>query len=194
MSPERARRVVFSVRDATPDDGAAIRAVADPAWHAAYDDRLGVAAVDRLVDAWYAPDDLRREITDGGPFVVAEQPSGVIGFAQGRRVAGGDAALSRLYVHPDAWGRGVGTALLGATARRLRPAGTLRAVVMAANAVGRAFYDRHGFTLRERRMTRLEGLAFEVVVLVAPLGPLCVLSPGVDRAVDDDSDGDQTTD
>jgi ribosomal protein S18 acetylase RimI-like enzyme len=194
MPPERARRVVFSVRDAHPDDGAAIRAVAGPAWHAAYDDRLGVAAVDRLVDAWYAPGDLRREIAGRDPFVVAEDASGVVGFAQGRRVAGGDGALSRLYVHPDAWGRGVGTALLGATARRLRPAGTLRAVVMAANTVGRAFYDRRGFTLRGRRVTNLEGLSFEVVVLVAPLGPLCALSPDVDRAVVDDSDGERTAD
>jgi ribosomal protein S18 acetylase RimI-like enzyme len=181
---------VISVRPATPTDVPAVRAVARPAWHATYDDALGRATVDGFVDAWYDPDALRRDVADDGPFVVAERDRSVVGFAQatggaravseaGRR-GPSEASLARLYVHPDDWGTGVGTALLGATARRLGPATRLRAVVMASNAVGRGFYERHGFRVRERRETTLRGVSFEVVVLVSPLAPLRGLSPAVD--------------
>jgi ribosomal protein S18 acetylase RimI-like enzyme len=172
MSPERGCRGVFSVRDAVPDDLTGVQTVARAAWHAAYDDHLGAGTVDRVVDDWYAPSRLGGEVA-AAPFVVAERDGGrLVGFASGRRRTADEATLSRLYVHPDDWGRGVGTALLRATTKRVRAATTLRAVVLARNAVGRAFYDRHGFTLRARRRTRLKGRRFEVVVLVAPLAPL----------------------
>jgi GNAT superfamily N-acetyltransferase len=186
---------VFSVRDAVVADVPAIRAVARPAWHAAYDDPLGHATVDTLVDDWYEPTALRDEVRDGEPFVVAERPGSVVGFAQGGRASEDEeATLSRLYVHPDEWGDGVGTALLGAVARRLPAAETLRAVVLAANGVGHAFYDRHGFAHRGRRQTTLDGHAFEVVVRAAPLGPLREHAPAVDTAVSVRDDETSTTD
>jgi ribosomal protein S18 acetylase RimI-like enzyme len=187
---------VYRVRDAVAADVRAIRPVARAAWHAAYDAHLDAATIDGLVDDWYAPAGLSEEVTDDDPFVVAEREGRVVGFARGRQppeTDGTTARLSRLYVHPDEWGAGVGTALLGATARRLPSATNVRAVVMAANDVGRVFYDRRGFSVRERRTTELDGLSFEVVVLVSPLGPLRRLSPDVDRGTAE-TDGDETGD
>jgi GNAT superfamily N-acetyltransferase len=175
---------VFRVRDAVVADVPAIRAVARPAWHAVYDDPLGAATVDDLVDSWYEPATLRREVCDNEPFVVAERAGGVVGFARGGRAREDEVAtLSRLYVHPDEWGDGVGTALLGAVARRLPVATTLRAVALAANEVGHAFYDRHGFAHRGYRQTTLDGHSFEVVVRATRLAPLREYAPAVDTTV-----------
>lgn len=187
---------MVSVRPAVTADVPAVRAVARPAWHATYDDTLGRATVDGFVDAWYDPDTLRRDVADEDPFVVAERGASVVGFAHATSGTGTapvrearetreatplEAALTRLYVHPDHWGAGVGTVLLGATARRLSSATRLRAVVMASNAVGRSFYERRGFRALERRETTLRGVSFDVVVLVAPLAPLRRLSPADDE-------------
>ncbi|SFC04313.1 L-amino acid N-acyltransferase YncA [Nocardioides terrae] len=56
--------------------------------------------------------------------------------------------LDSLYVHPDAQGRGVGTALIE-LALSLRPDG-LGLWVFETNAPARRFYRRHGFVEVER--------------------------------------------
>ncbi|WP_328328153.1 GNAT family N-acetyltransferase [Kribbella sp. NBC_00382] len=61
--------------------------------------------------------------------------------------------LYALYVHPDAWGSGVGRALLDAAARDLQQAGctTISLWVLEANERARAFYHRYGFTQTPNR-------------------------------------------
>jgi len=77
--------------------------------------------------------------------VVAERDvyvydeNGIAGFA----ALGGD-VLSHLYVTPEAFGRGIGSALL-AEAKRLRPAG-FTFWVFQANERARRFYEAHGCT------------------------------------------------
>lgn len=68
---------------------------------------------------------------------VHERPAGMI-------VLDGD-LLDALYVHPEAQGRGVGTALL-AHAKTLRPDG-LRLWVFVSNTPARRFYRGHGFVV-----------------------------------------------
>jgi GNAT superfamily N-acetyltransferase len=52
-----------------------------------------------------------------------------------------------LYVHPDAWGRGVGRALMAYGLGELRRQGLLPVLlwVLAANVRARRFYERAGF-------------------------------------------------
>jgi GNAT superfamily N-acetyltransferase len=71
---------------------------------------------------------------------VAEEDARLAGFA-----ALGDHYLEHLYVHPQAQGRGVGTALLGWCKER-RPDG-LQLWVFQRNSGARDFYERHGFRL-----------------------------------------------
>lgn len=74
---------------------------------------------------------------------VAELDGRVVGFAMLTATW-----LDGLYVHPDAQGRGVGTALLQ-LAQALRPAG-LGLWVFETNTPARALYRRHGFAEVER--------------------------------------------
>lgn len=137
-----------AVRDARREDATAVRRVAQASWHAAYDDLLGPATVDERVDAWYAPDAVADDVDRGErPFLVADD-GGVVGFAVA--VPGDEPAgwqLYRLYVHPDEWGRGIGTRLLAALEARLRDRGgeRLELTTLADNEVAVRFYERRGF-------------------------------------------------
>lgn len=154
----------MKLRDARPADAEAIAAVARASWHGAYDGLLGAETVDATVDRWYDPDSLRDAIRDAAvagsdqndesAFLVAERDGAVVGFAnagatdqrEGDREPS-DAFLSRLYVHPDHWSAGVGTALTARVARRLRDAGYERVwlEVFAENERAREFYGALGF-------------------------------------------------
>ncbi len=73
---------------------------------------------------------------------VAVDGNGVRGFM----ILGGT-TVEHLYVAPDAWRRGIGTALLQ-QAKRERPAG-LDLWVFQRNHAAIAFYEAHGFTVVE---------------------------------------------
>ncbi|UPV76130.1 GNAT family N-acetyltransferase [Halorussus limi] len=163
-----------NVRPATASDVADVRRVARESWHATYDDLLGAEAVESVVDEWYDLYRLRQSVErEDGVFLVAEREADakddgnateLIGFGQGL-VGDGEsrnddaAELPRLYVHPDYWGEGVGSAL----AERIeswaadRGAERLRLVVLADNEIGNAFYESRGYRTVGSRESEFEG-------------------------------------
>jgi ribosomal protein S18 acetylase RimI-like enzyme len=143
----------LDVRPAVPDDAAAIAAVHVRAWQVAYrglipDEMLDRLSVEQREETW-------REAMSGEdvPAVyVAVKDGAVVGFcaaaAPGRDVyAGADVAeIGAIYVDPDAWRTGVGSALMDAALEDLR-AGGWRWVtlwVLAENQQAQDFYARYG--------------------------------------------------
>jgi ribosomal protein S18 acetylase RimI-like enzyme len=96
----------------------------------------------------HTPEETRRFIREIVPrdheIWVAEDNGRVVGFA-----AIGDDTLGHLYVHPDAQGRGLGSALLDKT-KELRPDG-FTLWTFPQNDRACAFYERRG--LRAIRFT-----------------------------------------
>jgi GNAT superfamily N-acetyltransferase len=88
-------------------------------------------------------DDLVARLADG-QVIVAEDESGVLGFA-----VVSEGWLDRLYVAPGSWGTGVGSVLHDAAVERRRTAGDrrLRLWTLEANDRARSFYERHGWRL-----------------------------------------------
>lgn len=183
----------MELRDASPADAEAIAAVARASWHEAYDELVGAETVDSTVDRWYDPESLRETIAAAAGadsavtgeetvFLVAEREGAIRGFANAGPAPDSengpeaDAFLARLYVHPDHWGAGIGTALTRRLARRLRDAGYERVwlEVFAENDPGRGFYESLGFervgsereTFGGTELTTLQ-LAMDVTALVA---------------------------
>lgn len=138
-----------TVREATPADGEAIRAV-----HRESILGLGPAAYDEeQVEAWAAgcvDADYAAGIESEDPFLVATAGEEVVGF--GSLSVGPpedytvdvDGEVTGVYVRPAHAGRGVGSRLLATLEDRARAAGIDRlGLTASANAVG--FYESRGY-------------------------------------------------
>jgi ribosomal protein S18 acetylase RimI-like enzyme len=141
------------VREATPGDAAAVRRVADAAWHDAHDDVVGADAVEAFLAEHYDLADLRERYRSGeSTTYVAEVDGRVVGYATGVPTEDGY-ELGAIYVHPDRQGDGVGTDLLEHVEAAGVEAGfdSLRLVVLADNEDAVAFYESRGFELVDER-------------------------------------------
>lgn len=91
--------------------------------------------------------ELPAEQIDRGQVIVAEVDGRVAGFAA---VVGGE--LDGLFVEPDLWRRGIGTALVEEAAHEARRRGLTLSVT--ANPGAREFYERCGFSVEGEAQTR----------------------------------------
>lgn len=139
-----------TIRVATADDTATIQRVARDSWHAAYDSILGPERVTEAVDSWFAPERLLTDDVEPAdrPFFVAVVDGSVVGFVE--TVVEDDAPaahLYRIYVAPDSWGQGIGTALLDHVEGVLRDRDVerLKLSVFADNDGAVQFYESTGF-------------------------------------------------
>lgn len=150
------------VEPATTDDARDIATVARESWHAAYDDILGEATVEEIVDDWYAVAALREQIADEAQcFRVARADRVLDGFAHAGPHAEKDCwALFRIYVAPQRWGEGVGTDLLDAVeaAIRARGASVYELGVLAQNEIGVGFYESRSFERVDTSTVELAGV------------------------------------
>jgi GNAT superfamily N-acetyltransferase len=143
------------VREATADDTEAIVAVTAAGWRTAYRD---IVAQDRLAELPLARwrhevhVGLRRPVEDAFSY-VAEIDGAFAGYCfvaapsrepdLGRKVA----ELVAIYVEPERWGRGAGTALMRAALARLAdlPYDEVVLWTFKENAPAIAFYEQHGW-------------------------------------------------
>lgn len=141
-------------------DTRAIIEVHARAWRAAYEGLLPAAVMARHE---VGPPDQEQVAAEfdrlsgygEGRVLVAEGDGGPVrGYAVFRwgpnetkaSVRDGEAELKELYVDPDHWGRGLGTALLEAGIERLPPdVDGLALEVLEGNDVGVSFYEARGF-------------------------------------------------
>ena len=106
-----------------------------------------------------SPERLAAEITAGmadfGPddrLFAAESDLGIVGYSYARpyptEFGLGAGQIKSLYVDPDWWGRGVGTALSQAALDFIASRGHQLAVlhVLKMNVAGRQFYEQRGWT------------------------------------------------
>ncbi len=155
-----------SIRPAVPADAPAIHDVSVASCRAAYADVLDDHTFLEVVEDPSRVSSLRERLADANTgsgliYLVAEREEsgtgldtdGVVGFVQllygettPEHVDDDDAFLRSLYVHPDRWGDGIGTALLTAARDRL-PQATERITlgVLEANEIGRRFYEARGY-------------------------------------------------
>lgn len=159
----------MEIRPATENDREAIRELARETWHATYDE-LDADTIDETVDDWYADDFAATLSVPGTAALVAEDDGDVVGFAHG--VVEGEAGnVLRTYVHPDRQREGIGTALH----ERLRAdledfnMNRMRAIDLASNEGGRAFYEQLGFEKTGEGAVEMGGEEREEVVYTLEL-------------------------
>lgn len=143
-----------AIREAVSEDAPAVAQVHVATWKAACRGLLPDDFLNSL-------DPIRRESMwrrvfgrPGQPVYVATDGLQIVGFCSLARSRDADAAdavgeIPAIYVLPAAWRRGWGSRLLMTTLARAA-AMTFREVtlwVLDTNALARAFYEKHGFTL-----------------------------------------------
>jgi ribosomal protein S18 acetylase RimI-like enzyme len=134
------------VRDARPDDVAAICRFGAAHVRPYYAPLIGAAAADEQVRRWWNEAYIGAAVADG-LVVVAEADGQLVGVGQRGR-NGADHVVYKLYVHPRRRGRGLGPQLLDALTRQLPPdADRLHIEHFVANERAGAFYERAGFTV-----------------------------------------------
>lgn len=141
----------MDVQPATIDDVDGIQTIAKESWEHDYPDILSSESLSEGVDEWYSTDAIRDSVDwPRASVLVAREDDAVVGFVHAVFDADrNEGNILRLYVDPEHRGAGVGGALLDAVRDELfdRGADRLRAMVLAANDVGNAFYDHLGFQL-----------------------------------------------
>jgi GNAT superfamily N-acetyltransferase len=144
------------------------------AWRVAYEgllpadilDAVTVEATPGDIDRWLE----RLSVADGVALGVAVEGT-VRGYTFLRWaetksfVRDDEAELRELYVHPNWWGRGIGTTLVQWALDELptdRRGIALETLV--GNDSGRAFYDARGFTADGHSQLDIAGVAYDTVV------------------------------
>ena len=165
-----------TVRRARIADATEVFRIARVSWHETYDAFLGEDAVEEYVDQWYDIDDLEASIDSGvkreeETFLVAEVDEGygtqdveeygseIVGFADaGPDPENADVAyLFRIYVRPEVWGEGIGTALFEGIEAELGDSfDRFRLSVLAENDVGVSFVESMGFERVDTRESELD--------------------------------------
>jgi len=142
------------LRRAVPDDAAGIAHVYVAGWHEAHaglvpPEFLACMRAKARVEFWR--DELQVEAR-GRMLWVALIDDRLVGFASGgiSRDDGADPGTGevyQVYVEPECWRRGIGSALLRHVIRDLHAHGFARATlwVISANAPARAFAEKHGW-------------------------------------------------
>src|ERR1700761_3921691 len=135
----------ISIRPADLDDINTIGFLAQQIWPSTYGDILSAEQLGYMMNLFYSPASLRRQMLDDRhQFVVLEQGENAIGFASWSPAADpGVFKLHKLYVLPGAQGKGLGRSLLQFIFGDIRPKGgrTLRLNVNRFNRA-RQFYER----------------------------------------------------
>ena len=91
------------------------------------------------------------EQIERGQVHVAEVGGQVAGFAA-VLIEGDRAELDGLFVEPERWRQGIGTALVGAAVHEARREGL--ALIVVADPGARAFYEQRGFKVEGEAATR----------------------------------------
>jgi ribosomal protein S18 acetylase RimI-like enzyme len=138
------------VRPARREDAAAIADVHVLTWQTAYEHLFGAERLagigDRRREQWAA---WLAEPRVDGEIVVAEEAEGVVGFVWSgeSRDEPGKGELLAIYVLPEAWGSGTGSALMTSALESLRGFSSATLWVLEDNPRARRFYEREGWIL-----------------------------------------------
>jgi ribosomal protein S18 acetylase RimI-like enzyme len=140
------------LRKAKEKDVEVIRAIANDTWYDTYLHIIGEAQIKYMLEKMYHEGMLLSQLREGHLFLIAEENDKDLGFA-GFSLADAEKhiyKLHKLYVLPDAHGKGIGKLLMNEVVNIAKAAGgkTLELNVNRNNKAA-DFYQKAGFTIKE---------------------------------------------
>ena len=154
------------IERANLEDVPEIKHVLSETWRATYRSFLSEATINTVTSVWHDPKQLAAEIQNPHIFFgVAKLSDGVIiGLTTVGHITDDTVVLSRLYVHPQFQGRGIGSQLLQAGSTAFPRARIIRLEVEENNHPAYTFYQTHGFRHTASKEERVEADVIKVVV------------------------------
>jgi GNAT superfamily N-acetyltransferase len=154
------------IRPATPEDAVAIARLRIDAWRATYRGMIPDSYLDgmKLEDSVAIWEKVLNAASDRASVFVAEDQSGVVGFAAGNARGpdkfGFDSELSGIYLRPDRKREGIGRRLVAAVAAAQRANGATNLIVwvVAGNRGARLFYEALGGELLVEQPFQWDGM------------------------------------
>jgi GNAT superfamily N-acetyltransferase len=146
---------VITVRKAKPTDALPIAALHVRAWQIGFAEYFSAEYLEGQASFLEEPALRRREEQLASPEIttlVAGEEGLILGFAawmKNRDDLGDEVGeLGAIYVHPDAWGQGAGTALITEVEAEMALAGYARAILwtLGPNERTRRFYEHRGWS------------------------------------------------
>lgn len=147
----------MNIRKAEPEDVEYIQEAAERTWKETYIEILDEETIERIIEDWYRPESLKRQISDHDHFYIIEQKGEMAGFINAT-VNDDTAELHRLYIYPEYWRQRFGTMLYMELEDKLSSeVDKIRLSVMPENVPAVEFYKEHGFETVKEKNTELKG-------------------------------------
>lgn len=150
----------MEIREATSEDGPAVRSIALRSMEASYS--LSPSVIESAIRQWYGADSFLEKIEDEDVlFLIAESDDEPIAFSESVLVDGrGD--IHWIHVAAMFRGEGVGQRVYEKTRERLEAAGaeTIRGLVLAMNTEGNRFWENRGLEKVGEGTVEIDGTAF----------------------------------
>jgi diamine N-acetyltransferase len=139
---------MLSIKNAATNDIPELRELCMQVWPHTYTPILGTEQVAYMIELFYSPDALKKQIEDyHHRFIICYDGSKAVGFASYSEFDPDIFKLHKLYVLPELQNKGIGRFMINHIADELRSEGVrkLRLNVNRYNESAIAFYEKAGF-------------------------------------------------
>jgi GNAT superfamily N-acetyltransferase len=140
------------LRSGKEEDIESIQEMASKTWPAAYGDIISTKQIEYMLEKMYNKGELLSQLQKGYSFLVAEENDEDLGFASFSILDSTNRIfkLHKLYVLPEAHGKGVGKLLINEVVNMVRKAGG-KSLELNVNRDNKAteFYIKAGFNIKE---------------------------------------------
>lgn len=155
----------MAIREATVDDIDAIQRVAQKSWTQDYPEILSRESLQEGLDDWYSEERIEDSIVwSRALMLIADRNDEIVGFTHATWDTNADEGnILRVYVKPDSRGGGIGSRLLEETCQTLfdQRVDRIKAMVLDANDLGKAFYNEFGFEEMETETVSIGDDSYE---------------------------------
>lgn len=140
---------MFIIRSISSEELSKVQSIAHRTWPSTFANILSPKQIDYMLNWMYSLEMLESQLDKGHTFLLAEEEGKEIGFAgfELNYSDGPKAKLHKIYLLPEAQGKGAGKALILEVAEQARKAGqkSLLLNVNKYNQKAIEFYNRIGF-------------------------------------------------
>ncbi len=140
------------IRSADADDIELIGFLAQQIWPEAYGEILSRDQLDYMLQLFYQPDALLKQMKAGQIFFIAEEDTEAIGFISYSRYENNSYKIHKCYVLPSLQGKGVGKALIEVVTEEVIEKGG-DSLILNVNRMNKAiqFYQKLGFEIESEQ-------------------------------------------